>query len=160
MLAFERINARGAHARRALARAEAERRAAVRRAFWWSAAAAFAATLALAPVVRADVPSEASLSVQGPLPAGEPIVVRFEGLPTDGEAWITVAPAAYGDAAYDEWITTGGRSDGVVAFRGQAPGVYAIRAFSETPERHVVAEITVTVPRRHEAVELPPVEVE
>lgn len=147
MLAFERIAVRGARGRRARARAAAEEQAAWRRAFWWGAAAAFAATLGIVHGARAGSSTGPRLTVEEPLPAGGPIVVLFSGLPAGQDDWITVVPEEYGEAAYDDWIGTGGRAEGVVALPGRAPGTYAIRAFDEHPSRHLIAEIKVIVPR-------------
>jgi hypothetical protein len=86
-----------------------------------------------------------TLALAGEAKAGQPIKVSFANLPGATSDWIAIAAAGKPDSQYDDWVYTGGKTDGEVTLRAQTAGDYELRAYVERPKREVVARATVTV---------------
>jgi hypothetical protein len=76
---------------------------------------------------------------------GEPIGVRWSGLPGDRNEWITVVPTGTPDTAWGDYAYTDRNPTGRLTLPGQdEPGAYEIRAHLDNPSE-VVARIPITV---------------
>jgi hypothetical protein len=88
-----------------------------------------------APAAPKTYPGAASLSTSRPSYApGEPIVVRYDGLPGSAYDWVTIVEAGAAEKTYREWHYAEGHTGGEMTFQGLPAGEYQVRAFFDWPD--------------------------
>lgn len=65
---------------------------------------------------------------------GEPVLVYWNGMPGNGQDWITVAPATAPDDEWGQWTYTNGAIDGSYEVTGLPAGDYEVRAYYNWPD--------------------------
>jgi hypothetical protein len=91
-----------------------------------------------------EVPG-ATIALAQPATAGQPIQVRFAGVPDMPGTWITVIREGTADTEWGAFVRAPAGNAGEVTLPAQPAGRYELRFLAENPSRVVIARLPITI---------------